>query len=157
MTKANIGHQKTITTIEEQKRPVKPIIHLFMLVAWDRQGDWTNRELTYVCFWKRKAQNISFLFLLSLLFQYISFDWPNCLQLLPNSCYPFSRLLPFAQSTYKVNKTVAFIRFTMFFSILKPKVWFIKNWNQIVCVFVPFLGFLSKLLFDIKNFSCLKF
>ena len=39
MTKANIGHQKTITTIEEQKRPVKPIIHLFMLVAWDRQGD----------------------------------------------------------------------------------------------------------------------
>ena len=28
-----------ITTIEEQKRPVMPIIHLFMLVAWDHQGD----------------------------------------------------------------------------------------------------------------------
>ena len=76
---------------------------LFATFAWDRQGDWTNRELTYVCFWKRKAQNISFLFLLSLLFQYISFDWPNCLQLLQNSCYPFTRLLPVAQSTYKVN------------------------------------------------------
>ena len=36
------------TTIEEQKRPVKPIIHLFMLVAWDHQGDRTNGELTYV-------------------------------------------------------------------------------------------------------------
>ena len=28
-----------ITTIEEQKRPVMPIIHLFMLVAWNHQGD----------------------------------------------------------------------------------------------------------------------
>ena len=27
------------TTIEEQKRPVKPIIHLYVLVAWDHQGE----------------------------------------------------------------------------------------------------------------------
>ena len=39
MTQANVSHQKTITTTEEQKRPVKPIIHLFMLVIWDHQGD----------------------------------------------------------------------------------------------------------------------
>ena len=39
MTQANISHKKPITTIEEQKRPVKQIIHLFMLVAWDHQGD----------------------------------------------------------------------------------------------------------------------
>ena len=37
MTQANISHR--YTTIVEQKRPVKQIIHLFMLVAWDHQGD----------------------------------------------------------------------------------------------------------------------
>ena len=49
-----------------------------MLVAWDHQGDWTNRELTYVCFWKRKAQNISAFSLLSQLFSKINkkyFQW----------------------------------------------------------------------------------
>ena len=72
MTQANIIYKKPITNIEEQKRPIKQIIHLFMLVAWDHQGDWTNRELTYVCFWKRKAQNISILSLLSQLFSKIN-------------------------------------------------------------------------------------
>ena len=44
MTHATIDHQKIITTIEEQKRPTKSIIHLFMLVAWDHQGDGTKRS-----------------------------------------------------------------------------------------------------------------
>ena len=33
------------TTIEEQTRPVKPIIYLFMLVASNNQGDWTNEPM----------------------------------------------------------------------------------------------------------------
>ena len=72
MTQANIVTKNRYTTIEEQKRPVKQIIHLFMLVAWDHQGDWANRELTYLCFWRRKAQNISAFSLLSQLFSKIN-------------------------------------------------------------------------------------
>ena len=106
------------TTIEEQKRPVKQIIHLFMLVPWDHQGDWTNRELTYVCFWKRKAQNISVLSLLSELFSKINKKYFSMIGKTVSQTFAwlFSfKLLTFAKWTFQVNLKMAFFSFTMLF------------------------------------------
>ena len=106
------------TTIEEQKRPITQIIHLFMLVAWDHQGDWTNRELTYVCFWKRKAQNISAFSLLSQLFSKINKKYFSMIGKIFYQTFAWlfsSKHLLFAKWTFQVNHKMAFFRFTMLF------------------------------------------
>ena len=95
------------TAIEEQKRPVKQIIHLFLLVAWDHQGDWTNRELTYVCFWKWKAQNISVLSLLSQLFSILNKEYFSMIGRTVSQTFAWlfsSKLLSFAKWTFQVNQ-----------------------------------------------------
>ena len=71
MTQANISHQKPIYHNWRAKKARQANYSFVYVGSVDHQGDWTNRELTYVCFWKRKAQNISVLSLLSQLFSKI--------------------------------------------------------------------------------------
>ena len=89
-----------------------------MLVAWDHQGDWANRELTYLCFWRRKAQNISAFSLLSQLFSKINKKYFSMIGKTFSQTFAWlfsSKLLLFAKWTFQVKQKWPFSGLQCFF------------------------------------------
>ena len=83
-----------------------------------------------MCFWKRKAQNISVFSLLSQLFSKIDKKYFSMIGKTVSQTFAWlfsSKLLLFSSKP----ENGLFQVYNAFFSILKPLVWCIKVWNQI--------------------------